>query len=93
MMRFNYFEKNEAFTKNEDGTYTVNFEKMQEAMISLMNEILYIEGNGDYDKAKQWIEEKGKIMPGLQADLDLLNSSDIPVDIVFKQGKGVVGLN
>jgi len=93
MMRFNYFEENEAFTKNEDGTYTVNFEKMQEAMISLMNEILYIEGNGDYDKAKQWIEEKGKIMPGLQADLDLLNSSDIPVDIVFKQGKGVVGLN
>ena len=92
MMRFNFFEEYEAFTKNEDGTYTVNFEKMQDAMVALMKEILYIQGNGDYDKAKQWIAEKGKIMPGLQADLDLLNVSGIPVDIVFKQGKAVVGL-
>lgn len=92
MLRFNFFEEYEAFTKNEDGTYTVNFEKMHDAMIALMKEILYIQGNGDYDKAKQWIAEKGKIMPGLQADLDLLNVSGIPVDIVFKQGKAVVGL-
>jgi len=92
MMRFNYFKEKEAFTKNEDGTYTVDFEKMHEAMISLMKEILYIQGNGDYDKAKAWVDEKGKILPELQADLDKLNASNIPVDIVFMQGKSFVGL-
>jgi hypothetical protein len=92
MMRFNYFKEKEAFTKNADGTYTVDFDKMHEAMISLMKEILYIQGNGDYDKAKAWVEEKGKILPELQADLDRLNASNIPVDIVFKQGKEFVGL-
>jgi len=32
------------------------------------------------------------VPPVLQADLDRLNSSNIPVDIVFKQGPSYVGL-
>jgi len=92
MMRFNYFAEQEAFTINEDGTYTVNFDKTYDAMISLMQKILYIEGNGDYDAAKAWVEEAAMVPAGLQADLDRLNSSHIPVDIVFKQGAAVVGL-
>lgn len=92
MMRFNYFKEMGAFTRNEDGTYTVNFDQMQDAMISLMQKILFIQGNGDYEAAKQWVEEAAMVPPGLQADLDRLNSSNIPVDIVFKQGASIVGL-
>lgn len=92
MMRFNYFEEQGAFTRNEDGTYTVNFDATFDAMISLMQKILYIQGNGDYEAAKKWVEEAAMIPPGLQADLDRLNSSNIPVDIVFKQGAAMVGL-
>jgi hypothetical protein len=92
MMRFNYFEEQQAFTRNEDGTYTVNFDKTYDAMISLMQKILIIEGNGDYEAAKSWVEEAAMIPPALQADLDRLNSSNIPVDIVFKQGPALVGL-
>jgi hypothetical protein len=92
MMRFNYFEEEEVFTINDDGTYTVNFEKMHDAMIKLMQKILFIEGNGDYDAAKAWVKEAAMIPEGLQADLDKLNSSNIPVDITFKQGPAVVGL-
>jgi len=92
MMRFNYFEEKGAFTQNEDGTYTVNFDPMYDAMISLMQKILLIQGNGDYEAAKQWVEEAAMIPPGLQADLDRLNSSNIPVDIVFRQGPSIVGL-
>jgi hypothetical protein len=91
-MRFNYFEEKEAFTRNEDGTYTVNFDKTYDAMISLMQKILVMQGNGDYDAAKAWVEEAAMIPPGLQADLDRLNSSNIPVDIVFRQGPEYVGL-
>jgi len=86
MMRFNYFMENGAFTRNDDGTYTVNFEKMHEVMVSLLKKILYIQGNGNYDKASQWVQNKGVIIPQLQKDLDRLNESDIPVDVTFNQG-------
>ena len=92
MMRFNYFEELQAFTRNEDGTYTVNFDKMQEAMISLMQKIIYMQGDGDYDAAKAWVEAAAMVPPQLQADLDRLNSSNIPVDITFKQGPAFTGL-
>ena len=90
MMRFNYFNEQDAFTRNEDGTYTVNFEKMKEAMISLIQKIIYLQGNGDYEGSKKWVEEKAIIMPQLQADLDRLNNANIPVDIVFEQGIDIV---
>lgn len=92
MMRFNYFAGQEAFTINEDGTYTVNFEKTHDAMISLMQKILTIQGNGDYEAAKKWVEETAMVPAGLQADLDRLNNSNIPVDITFKQGPSMVGM-
>ncbi|RLD39985.1 MAG: Zn-dependent hydrolase [Bacteroidetes bacterium] len=92
MMRFNYFKEQEVFTINEDGTYTVNFEKMQIAMVSLMQKILLIQGNGDYEAAKAWVEEAAMIPPDLQADLSRLNSSNIPVDITFRQGPASIGL-
>ena len=92
MMRFNYFAEKGVFTKNEDGTYTVHFEKMKEAMVSLMQKILPIQGEGDYDAAKAWVAEKAMVPPMLQADLDRVNESGIPVDIVFEQGIEVIGL-
>ena len=92
MMRFNYFEEQEAFTRNDDGTYTVHFDKMQAAMNSIMEKILIIQGNGDYDAASAWVEEAAIIPAQLQEDLDRLNSSNIPVDIIFKQGPAMVGL-
>ena len=92
MMRFKYFEEKEAFTRNEDGTYTVNFDKMKEAMISLMQIILHIQGDADYKAAYDWVKKDGVIMPQLQADLDRLKEANIPVDIVFKQGLQNIGL-
>ncbi|MCF8229387.1 MAG: Zn-dependent hydrolase [Bacteroidales bacterium] len=92
MMRFNYFQEKGAFERGEDGTYTVNFEKMKETMISLMQDILKIQGDGDYEKAKKWVEKEGVIKEQFQEDLDRINDANIPVDIVFKQGSEIVGL-
>ncbi len=92
MMRFNYFLEKGAFTKNEEGYYSVDLDKMQETMISLMQDILKVQGDGDYEAAKKWVEEEGVIKPGFQADLDRINAASIPVDIVFKQGPEIVGL-
>lgn len=93
MMRFYYFQEKGAFTKDaETGTYKVDFEKMKVAMNELAEKILVMQGNGDYEAAKAWVEADGKIKPELQIDLDKINASGIPVDIVFEQGLEVIGL-
>jgi len=93
LMRYNYFNEKGAFVRDEaTGTYRVDFEKMTQAMFDLGREILTIQGNGDYETAKRWIQEKGVMSDILKADLDRINSSGIPVDIRFNQGASVLGL-
>jgi hypothetical protein len=93
MLRFYYFQDAGAFSRDaETGTYSVNFEKMKEAMNTLSEKILKIQGDGNYEEAKKWVEEKGKIGEDLQKDLDRVNDAGIPVDIVFEQGLAQLGL-
>ncbi len=85
MLRFNYFAKQSAFNFDEKtGYYSVNPEKMSTAIKSLSKKILTLQGNGDYDGVKKWVDEQGKVSPQLKAALDRLTK--IPVDIVFNQG-------
>jgi hypothetical protein len=92
MIRFNYFQEQGAFTRLEDGTYKVNFDKLEESMNSLSELILTLQGDGNYDEVAKLVAEKGKIGEQLQADLDRLAEAGIPVDIVFEQGVEVLGL-
>ncbi|WP_445357571.1 dipeptidyl-peptidase 3 family protein [Microbulbifer sp. ANSA002] len=93
MMRFNFFKEQGAFTRDpKTGQYSVDFEKMQQAMTNLSRLILTIQGDGNYEQAKTLLAEKGVIGPELQADLDRLAEADIPVDVTFIQGKEVLGL-
>lgn len=92
MMRFNFFREEGAFTRNTNGTFTVDFEKTKAAMEKLVQKIVYIQGDGDYEAAKQWVETEGVVKPDLQADLERINAANIPVDVVFEKGKKVLGL-
>lgn len=92
MMRYNFFAQEGAFTRNADGTFTVNFDKTKAAMEKLVQKILIIQGNGDYEAAKKWVETEGVVTLELQADLDRINAANIPVDVVFEKGKKVLGL-
>lgn len=92
LVRFNYFKEKGAFEKNVEGKYLVHFTKMQEAMNQLSEEILVIQGNGDYDAAKAMVDKYGVLGEDLKQDLELINSKGIPVDIVFDQGPDNLGL-
>lgn len=92
MIRFNYFQEKGAFSRNDDGTYTIHYDKMETAMNSLSELILTLQGNGDYDGVAKLVKEKGMISTTLQADLDGLSAKGIPVDVVYKQGIDVLGL-
>ena len=89
LLRFNYFEKAGAFSRDaESGTYRVEFEKMREAVDSLSENILRLQGDGDYDAVVQFIGEYGTLDESLQHDLNRVNEAGIPVDVVFEQGLG-----
>ena len=92
LIRFNYFKEKEAFTVDSSGRYQINFEKMTEAINSLSNLILTIQGDGDYEQAVSMIQKYGQIDEDLKAALKRIEEKDIPVDIVFEQGKTVLGL-
>jgi len=92
MMCFNFFEDKKAFSRNADGTFKVDIEKTRQAINAWSAFILSVEGEGDYDKAVNYMKENGKVRPELQSGLDLLKTANIPKDIVFDQGKATLGL-
>jgi hypothetical protein len=93
LARFNFFKEMGVFSRDEGtGTYRVDFDRMEEAMNALSEKILRLQGDGDYEGVKIFMEEKGRIGTILQGDLDRLAAKGIPVDIVFEQGVDVLGL-
>ena len=84
MLTFNFLEKENAFTRNEEGLYAINFEEMKAAVAKLGGEILKAQGDGNYEFVKEWIATDGVIKPTLQADLDKVNGMGIPTDIYYE---------
>ena len=90
---FNVLQDMGGFTRDEkNGTYSVNLEKMKEAINSFSGTIMKILAEGDYDAAKELIEGKGNMLPLLQKDITRISTAGIPTDIVFEQGSEVLGL-
>jgi len=92
MIRFNYFSEAGAFSRNDDGTYRVNFVDLENAVESLSNKLLVLQGDGDYQQVSDFVASMGNVGEQLQADLDRLDAVNIPVDIVYEQGVEVLGL-
>jgi hypothetical protein len=91
LMRFNFFKQAGAFARNpKTGTYRVDFAKMEEAMNVLVETILRLQGDGDYEGAVETWQKLGKVGDQLQMDLDRLASAGIPTDVVFEQGMDIL---
>ncbi|GAA0855371.1 dipeptidyl-peptidase 3 family protein [Aliiglaciecola litoralis] len=93
MIRFNFFKEQGAFSRDENGYYSVNMEKMSTAIAALSKLILTLQGDGDYDGVAKLVADKGIIKDSLAADLQRLADANIPVDITFEQGLEVLNLN
>jgi hypothetical protein len=93
MVRFNYFAEHGAFARDAaSGRYRVDMARMRAAVDGLSGLILKLQGDGDYAAVTELNAKQGLIGPQLRADLDRLAARDIPVDVVFEQGKSVLGL-
>ncbi len=93
MMEFEYIKDNGGFTYDEaTAKYSVNLEKMQEAVKSFVAKVITLQGDGNKAEIDQWIKEKSIVSPALQKDLDKIKDAGIPKDIVYHQGADVLGL-
>lgn len=92
LMCFNWFEKHGAFSRDSKGIYTIDYEKAEQCIKSWSAFLLEMEGQGDYSKAASYSKANAVISTTLQGDLDKINSKGIPVDVIFKQGRDVLGL-
>lgn len=93
MFRFNYLMDRGAYVRDSaTGTYRVVPDVADKAMEDLCALILKLQGEGDLEGVKELMRTNGSIRPELQADLDRIGRSAIPVDVVFEQGATVLGL-
>lgn len=94
MVRFNFFKQQGAFSRDAaTGRYRVDFDKMTAAMNALSAKLLTVQGDGDYDAAKQLTDSMGNVDAELAGDLKRLQSAKIPVDVTFEQGVETLGLS
>ncbi len=78
-IQLNFLLDQGAFKVNGDGTFAVDTAKIRNGVTALTREIMTLQAEGSYAKAKQMIDTLGVIRPQTKALLDRLTS--VPVDI------------
>ena len=78
-IQLNYLLDQGGFKVNGDGTFSVDTAKIKGAVIALTREIMTLQAEGSYARAKQMIDTLGVLRPQTKAVLDRLTS--VPVDI------------
>jgi peptidase M49-like protein len=78
-IQMNYLLDHGAFRVNSDGTFAVDDAKMAEAVTALTRDIMTLQAEGSYEKAKALIDKLGVVRPQVKTVLDKLIS--VPVDI------------
>lgn len=79
-MQFNYFTDEGAIKFDEKtGKFSADDAKMKEAVRKLTHDLLTIEAEGSYDKAKAILDKYSLIRPDMKGALDRL--IEVPVDI------------
>ena len=78
-IQVNYLLDAGAFKVRQDGTFTVDSAKIGDAVTALTREIMTLQAEGSYGKAKDMLDRLGVVRPEVQKVLDKL--AGIPVDI------------
>ncbi len=79
-MQFNYFTDEGAIKFDAaTGKFSIDDGKIREAVRKLTHDLLTLEAEGSYDKAKAILDKYSLIRPEMKGALDRLN--DVPVDI------------
>jgi hypothetical protein len=78
-IQLNYLLDQGGFRVNADGTFTVDAARIRDGVTALTREIMTLQAEGSYEKARGLIDRLGVMRPETQRVLDRL--TDVPVDI------------
>jgi hypothetical protein len=78
-IQVNYILDKGGFVSHGDGTFSVDFAKIKQAVMDLDREFLTIEATGDYARAKDMMSKYVVIRPDVQKALDKMKT--VPNDI------------
>jgi len=78
-IQLNWLLDHGAFSVDKDGTFTVNAAKIRDGVTALTREVLTLQAEGDYGRAKDMADRLAVVRPEVQKVLDRLRG--IPVDI------------
>jgi hypothetical protein len=87
LIRFNYLNEQQVFTRTADGLYRIDPQRMERAISTLIAIILRLQGDGDYAGVVKFEKQYGVISPQLADDLKRLQSAGIPLDVVFNESE------
>jgi hypothetical protein len=91
--QLSYFQEHGAFSRDPgSGRFRVDVAKMRAATDSLAGLILRLQGDGDYEGARRFMQTRAVVPSDLRSELDRLATKGIPVDVAFEQGLDVLGL-
>ncbi len=76
--QYDYFKKAGAFTV-EDGKYRLDFAKLEQAISDLTGDVVVLQGNGDYEAAKAFLDEYAVLDEA--AENVIASLTHLPVDI------------
>ena len=83
-MQFNYLTDEGAIKFNEaKGTFSVDHAKIKDSVRKLTSELLTIEAEGSYDRAKAMLDKYAVIRPPMQQALDKLKNVPVDIEPVF----------
>jgi len=87
-MQFNYFTDEGAIKYDQStGKFSVDNTKIREAVRKLDHDLLTIEAEGSYDKAKAILEKYSNIRPDMKSALDKLIGVPVDIEPVFPLAK------
>ena len=78
-VQFNYLLDQGGFVANKDGTFSVDSGKIRQGVEGLTREIMTLQAEGSYEKAKELGTRLGAVRPEVQRAIDKMTR--IPVDI------------
>src|SRR5260370_21570269 len=82
-MQFNFFLDKGAFIAHPDGTFSVDFSKIQQAGKDLDNKFLTLEATGDSAGAKKMLTELSVVRPEVQRALDKMKNLATDIEPIF----------
>jgi hypothetical protein len=90
-VQFNYFLDKGAFVANSDGTFSVDLNKIKDAVAGLDHDLLTLEATGDYNGTKKLMSEMMVLRPEVQKALERLKGVPTDIEPVFVTADKLAG--